>query len=154
VRASPQRDLANPTPFLLIVIGPFVLCHSVLSLASITRFTGVVGRSKEPGKALETFFLPNFRLRGSRRKQHHEYTRVSCFRSRVSRECCAKVGQDTHFHHRRRPIHPESPSVHLPLIVFLRSSCEPVRDLGCYERSNRHAACSCSKSIEGRGWWV
>jgi hypothetical protein len=54
VRASPQRDLANPTPFLLIVIGPFVLCHSVLSLASITRFTGVVGRSKELGLGLST----------------------------------------------------------------------------------------------------
>jgi hypothetical protein len=54
VRASPQRDLANPTPFLLVVIGPFVLCHSVLSLASITRFTGVVGRSKELGLGLST----------------------------------------------------------------------------------------------------
>jgi hypothetical protein len=144
VRASPQRDLANPTPFLLVVIGPFVLCHSVLSLASITRFTGVVGRSNsllwdcqfvltpqrstlgirgrkaislaaEPGQALETFLLPNTpdSADPEGNRPHHEYTHVSRFRSRVSRQCCANVGHDTHLHHRRRPIHPSNRPLYL-----------------------------------------
>lgn len=64
---------------------------------------GIRGRkaislAAEPGQALETFLLPNTpdSADPEGNRPHHEYTHVSRFRSRVSRECCANVGQDTH----------------------------------------------------------
>jgi len=100
--------------FKQLALGLSIRVDSAAQYPRHSRTKGnFAGRGTRPSPG-DVSLTKHIRLRGFRRNMpHHEYTHVSRFRSRVSRECCANVGQDTHFHHRRRPIHPSNRPLYL-----------------------------------------